>query len=160
KGQALHLQVKRPGHEQLVHLEMEPRREAGADAPTIGIIPSDSLEIADFQPPTGMEGPPTTYKPIDREEPDKKVDVLVAAVPGDQELEPVSNIFEYERILANNLDVPVIKHAIERRELSSTGDQGKAIEKFDLSLPTAHFVDLGARMEIEPIKEIRKDSPA
>src|SRR5262249_252740 len=33
-------------------------------------------------------------------------------------------------------------------------------ERFELTLPPNHFVDLGLRLEIEPVSGIRKDSPA
>ncbi len=59
KGQVLHFQVKRPGHEGLISLDLQPRRDATADSPTIGIFPSDSLEIVDFKAPPGMVNPPT-----------------------------------------------------------------------------------------------------
>ena len=36
KGQVLHFEVKRPGHEGLIGIDIQPRREATGDRPTIG----------------------------------------------------------------------------------------------------------------------------
>lgn len=159
KGQVLHFQVKRPGHEGLISLEVQPRREAKADAPTIGIVASDSLEIDDFRAPPGMEGAPTTYQALKEKERESKVDVLVAAGPVGEETVRLSTIVDYDRLLARYADRP-IKHVIERRPILPNGDHGSPIEQFELILPVNHFLDFGLRMEIEPINGIRKDSPA
>jgi regulator of sigma E protease len=159
KGQVLHFQVKRPGHEGLISLEVQPRREAKADAPTIGIVASDSLEIDDFRAPPGMEGAPTTYQALKEKERESKVDVLVAAGPVGEETVRLSTIVDYDRLLARYRDRP-IEHVIERRPILPNGDHGSPIEQFELILPVNHFLDFGLRMEIEPINGIRKDSPA
>ena len=159
KGQVLHFQVKRPGHEGLINLDVQPRREATADAPTIGIVPSDSLEIGDFQAPPGMVDAPTTYQALEGKERESKVDVLVAAGPVGEEPVRLNTIVDYDRLLARYADRP-IKHVIERRPILPSGDHGSPIEQFELILPINHFLDFGLRMEIEPINGIRKDSPA
>ena len=56
-GAGASLPGKRPGHDGLIDLDLQPRREANADRPTIGILPSDSLEIGDFLAPPGMADP-------------------------------------------------------------------------------------------------------
>jgi regulator of sigma E protease len=157
-GQILHLEVKRPGYEDPIGLDIEPRREATADAPAIGIVASDSLEISDFRPMAGMQVPPT-YPHLKPKERESKVDVLVAAGPAGQAPEPVADIFAYDRLLAKYAEEP-IQHVIERRELSPTGEHGQLLERFELTVPACHFVDFGLRLGLEPIKAIRKDSPA
>ena len=159
KGQVLHFQVKRPGHEGLISLDVQPRREATADAPTIGIVASDSLDISYFKAPPGMEGAPTTYKALEDKERESKVDVLVAAGPVGEEPVRLNTIFDYDRLLASYFERP-IKHVIERRPTLPSGDHGSPIEQFELILPVNRFLDFGLIMEIGPINGIRKDSPA
>ena len=159
KGQVLHFQVKRPGHEGLISLDVQPRREAAADAPTIGIVSSYSLEIGEFQAPPGMIGAPTTYQALKGKDRESKVDVLVAAGPVGDELVRLNTIVDYDRLLASYADRP-IKHVIERRPILPSGDYGSPIEQFELILPVNRFLDFGLRMEMEPINGIRKDSPA
>ena len=159
RGQVLHFQVKRPGHDRLISLELQPRREASADAPTIGILPISTLEIADFDAPPGMASPPTDYHPLKGKERESQVDVLVAAGPVDQEPVHLETIVEYDRLLARHAERE-IKHLIERRPISPSGQHGAATEKFELTLPRNYFLDFGLRMEIKPIDGIRKGSPA
>jgi regulator of sigma E protease len=159
KGQVLHFQVKRPGHEDLIRLDVQPRREASADAPTIGIVSSESLEIGDFTPSPGMKGAPTTYHALKGKDRESKVDVLVAAGPVGDEPVALNVIGDYDRVLARYADRE-IKHQIERRPILPSGEQGAPTEKFELILPTNYFLDFGLQMAIEPINGIRKDSPA
>ena len=44
--------------------------------------------------------------------------------------------------------------------VSPTRVHGAAIDHSVLTLPENHFVDFGFRLAIEPIRAIRKDSPA
>ena len=159
KGQVLHFQVKRAGHEGLISLDVQPRREATADAPTIGIVASDSLEIGFFKAPPGMVGAPATYQALEAKERESKVDVLVAAGPVGEDPVRLNTIIDYDRLLASYAERP-IKHVIERRPILPSGEHGSPIEQFELILPANHFLDFGLRMEIEPINGIRKDSPA
>jgi regulator of sigma E protease len=159
KGQVLHVQVRRPGVKELIRLDVQPRREATGDAPTIGIGNSDSLEIGAFRAPPGMVNPPTTYKALEPKERASQTDVLVAAGPEGEDPVRLETMFDYDRLLARYVDRP-IKHLIERRPLSPSGKHGPATQQFELTLPPTHFVDFGLRMEIEPVSGIRKDSPA
>jgi regulator of sigma E protease len=158
QGQILHLEVKRPGNEQPIGLDIQPRREATADAPTIGIISSDSLEIADFRPVAGMANP-VAYPHLKDNERESKVDVLVAAGPAGETPTLLADIFAYDRLLAKYADRP-IKHVIERRRLLSSGDHGPLLERFELLVPASRFVDFGLRLALEPVSAVRKDSPA
>jgi regulator of sigma E protease len=158
RGQVLHFQVKRPGHEGLIDLELEPRRDASADAPRIGISNCTSLNIIDFKAPPGMVGAPT-YGALKDKERETQVDVLVAAGPEGEEPTPLNHVVDYNRLVARYADRP-ITHIIERRPILPSGAQGTASERFGLTIPPNHYLDFGLRMEIEPIKGIRKDSPA
>jgi regulator of sigma E protease len=157
-GQILHFDVNRPGREQLIGVEIQPRREATGDRPTIGIRSSHSHEIGDFQPLAGMSNPPT-YHGLDRKDRKTKIDVLVAAGPAGKEPTPLTDVYQYDRLLARHATEP-IKHMIERRQMTESGAHGSVIDRFEVTLPPNQFVDFGLRMGIEPISVIRKDSPA
>jgi regulator of sigma E protease len=157
-GQILRVQLSRPGQEQPISTEIEPRRDPNTDAPTIGILPGTSLELLDFEPPPGMIDPPAFagLKGKDRE---SKVDVLVAAGPAGDAPTPLSSVTEYNQLLARLADRPIM-HVIERRELLASGEHGKTIERFERVLPPNHYVDFGMQLDIEPLSGIRRNSPA
>ena len=79
QGQVLHFEVRRPGQEDLIRVDIQPRREAKGDRPTIGIRSSHGLEIGDFRPLAGMANPPV-YHGVDLKD-RSKIDVLAAAGP-------------------------------------------------------------------------------
>ena len=60
QGQVLHFDVKRPGHEGLIDMDIQPRREAGSDDPRSACIPA-SLSLLVLSPPAGMTNPPSTH---------------------------------------------------------------------------------------------------
>ncbi len=157
RGQVLHLEVKRPGQQQLTSLEVVPRREAAANRPTIGITSQSSLVIGDFEPPAGMSDPPP-YPWMAEKDRQSKVDVLVAAGVAGEEPSPLADFHDYELLLARNAGRPIV-HRIERRLFESL-DSGSPLERFELTLPAVAFVDFGARLTLGPISAIRKDSPA
>jgi len=157
-GQVLHFEVKRPGHDGLIGLEIQPRREASSDRPTIGVGSVQSLNVVGLVPPPGMADPPNYPKLADKER-ESKVDVLVAAGPAGQEPTPLPDIFAYDRLLAKYADRP-ITHFIERRPILPSGEHGPPLGRFELTIPPNHFVDFGLQLGIEPISGIQKDSPA
>ncbi len=156
-GDKIHLRVKRPGQQGLIDLDIQPRREPTADAPTIGILQGDSLNVFDFQAPAGMVAPPA-FSPLELSDRASKADVLVAAGPVGQAPTPLATSLEYKRLLAQHPDQPIV-HVIERQSLKST-ETGPAPQRTELTLPPNHFVDFGMRLAMEPISGIRKDSPA
>jgi regulator of sigma E protease len=158
QGQVLHFEVKRPGHEGLIGMDIQPRREATSDRPTIGIIFGHSLEIGGFEPQAGMVNPPV-YHAIESKGRDSKVDVLVAAGPSGDEPVPLADNCAYDVSLARNAD-KAITHVIERRTVSPARVHGKVTDRSVLTIPTNYFVDFGIRFAIEPIRAIRKESPA
>jgi regulator of sigma E protease len=157
RGHVLHMEVKRPGQKDLVGINVQPRREASSDRPTIGIRPKASLIVGDFEPPAGMSDPPAypAMTPKDRQ---SKVDVLVAAGVAGSEPLPMTDYHDYEFLLAKNPRRPIV-HRIERRLFESL-ESGPALETFEVTLPPAQFIDLGARFTAGPISAIAKDSPA
>jgi regulator of sigma E protease len=157
QGQALHFEVKRPGRDRPIGLDIQPRREAGSDRPTIGVGPSMSLNVGLFDPPAGMDNPPE-YPKVEASEGPRPVDTLVAVGPPGEAATAIEDIRQYERLLARYRDQPLV-HVIQRRE-GPLDAPGKELGRFEVNLPPAKFVDFGARLTIEPISGIQKDSPA
>jgi len=157
RGQVLHMEIKRPGQRDLKSVEVQPRREAASNRPTIGIRPKSSLLIGEFEPPAGMSHPPP-YPAIAEKDRQSQVDVLVAAGVAGQEPAPLADFHDYELLLARNAGRPIV-HKIERRLFESL-DRGPPLQRFELTLPAVPFVDFGARLAFGPISGIRKDSPA
>ncbi|MGP0066846.1 MAG: site-2 protease family protein, partial [Isosphaeraceae bacterium] len=157
QGQVLHFGIERPGHQGLIEMDLQPRREPKRDKPTIGIIPSENLEIADFTAPAGMKDPPAYTRP-DGKQAEKTVDTLVAAGPVGQEPTKLTEALEYQRLLARYLDRPIV-HVIERRPADSAED-AQALERIEVTLPPNRLVDFGFRLTTEPISAIRRGSPA
>ena len=137
EGQSLHLAVRRPGHDGPFELNIEPRREAHSDRPTMGILQSESLEIGGFLSPPGMVNPPS-YPSVPERARTKKVDVLVSAGPSGQEPVRLTDSFAYDRLLQKYADKPITHH-IECRPILANGDEGAPIEKFELTLPPNQF---------------------
>ncbi len=154
-GDVLHLEVKRPGQSQVMAMDIEPRRETDMDRPTIGVSGGRGLMVFDFQPPAGMESPPT-YPKISDSERKSKIDYLVAAAPQGKDPKSLPSYEEYARMVAANPDAP-ITHVIERRRIGEPPDSG---EKFEVVIPPCRFVDFGLRFTIQPVTCVKRDSPA
>jgi regulator of sigma E protease len=158
RGQVLHFQVKRPGHSGLLALDIQPRREANGDRPTIGFVSSSSLKVLGLLPPAGMLDAPR-YPGVSAKERDKKVDVLVEAGPAGAPPAELTGVEAYDALLARHARESVT-HKFERRSILSSGDDGPVLETFELTLPFNHFVDFGMRMGFDAISGIRGGSPA
>jgi regulator of sigma E protease len=156
-GQALHFDVRRPDHEGLIGVEIQPRRETGSDRPTIGVLPGTSLNVGLLLLPASMKNPPE-YPQAEATEEMGPVDTLVAVGPPGHDPTPVDDIRQYHGLLARCRDQALV-HVIERRE-GTVDAPGKVLNRFDVTFPPANFVDFGFRMTFEPIAAIRKDSPA
>jgi regulator of sigma E protease len=157
-GQVLRFQVKRPGRTELINLEIEPRREANGDRPTIGFVSSSSLRVLGFIPPSGMKDPPR-YHRLAAGELETKVDVLISAGPSGGELVQLTDVDAYHALLAKHARQPVT-HKFERRSILPSGDDGPVLEQFELTFPPNHFVEFGLRMAFDAINGIRSGSPA
>jgi regulator of sigma E protease len=158
QGQALRFEVKRPDHENLLGLDIQPRRETGSDRPVIGVRPSSSLNIGILSLPVGMKNPPVYPQSEVSEDAHPVIDTLMAVGPAGQEPTPVRDIVQYYRLLARFRGQPLV-HVIERREWTDDAP-GKVLNRLEVTFPPANFVDFGFRMSFEPIAAIRKDSPA
>jgi regulator of sigma E protease len=156
-GQVLHFEVKRPGHDGLLAMDVPPQREGDSDRPTIGIAQGTSLLIIAFEPPSGMANAPA-YPPIATEDRESMIDLLLAAGPVGEVPTPLTEISQYDRLLAKFANKP-ITHVIERRRFPSF-DKGPPLKRFEVTLPPAQFLDFGLRLKIEPCTAVRKDSPA
>lgn len=157
KDQTLHFEVKRPGQDGLIGLDIQPRREKGSDRPTIGVRPSLGTNVVAFEPPAGMPDPPA-YPKAQRTGGPRPVDTVVAVGPTGQPPTTIEEVGQYERLLARYRESPLL-HVISRRE-GPLDAPGKELERFEITLPPVKFVDFGARLTIEPISGIQKDSPA
>jgi regulator of sigma E protease len=149
QGQVLHFEVKRPGQDTPVPIDIEPRREGNAEVPGIGISPSSSLTVFGFEPPAGvtddLNSPRALLKPKDR---------VVAVGPHGQEPSKVLDALDWNRKLSKyrDKDIDVV---VERPTEGST-----AVKTETVTLPPNRFVDFGFRLKIEPIKAIRGGSIA
>ena len=56
-GQVLHFDLKRPGQKELISLNIEPRREATAEMPSIGICPGQQPDPRPYPPSIPRPGP-------------------------------------------------------------------------------------------------------
>jgi regulator of sigma E protease len=157
-GQVIHFRVKRPGQTGLIDIDLEASREGGSDRPTIGVIAGHSLDILDFRGPAGMADPPK-YDPVPDKEFQSKGDVVVSGGPVGETPTPLANAFEYDRLINTNRDRPLMFH-VERRAIEENESTGRVLESHDLTVPRNYFVDFGARLTMEPISAVRKDSPA
>jgi regulator of sigma E protease len=102
---------------------------------------------------------PPKYEPVPEKEFASKVDVVAAAGSADETPAPLANALEYERMVTTDRDRPVT-FRIERRAVEENESSGPVLETHDLTLPRNYFVDFGARLTMEPIVAVRKDSPA
>ncbi|MBX6313331.1 MAG: site-2 protease family protein [Isosphaeraceae bacterium] len=160
-GQALRLDIRRAGQEELLHLTVSPYRTAHYDIPTIGIGPSPSLALSTLQPfslPPGMEGAPKG--------PDggfQPGDTVIALGPAGETPTPVASPEELNRLLSRYANRPidvVVERAAKDRDKGKGVAKGPTPKQATITVPVNHFVDFGLRLAIEPIVAIRPDSPA
>ena len=160
-GQVVHLDLERPGRKDRISVDVEPRREADNDRPTIGIGFAEDLNLAPKSPylaPPGLDGavpmPDGGFRGGDR---------IVAVGPADEEARPVASVRELNRLMAEFRDKP-LTFVVERSasDDASTVAGGKAggPAKARVTLPPNRFLDLGARMTMGPIAAIQGGSEA
>jgi regulator of sigma E protease len=159
-GQVVHFDLKRTGQDEPISVAIEPRREANAEVPGIGIYPSDSLILGakpykPFVAPAGPDGPLKDaqggFQPGDR---------VVAVGPSGETPTRVSDIFEFHKIVARNRAKPIdVVVAREPGAGEARAGSGSAAEA-TVTLPPNRFVDFGFRLAVEPIAGVRGGSPA
>jgi regulator of sigma E protease len=151
-GEVLHLEIKRPGRKDPLPLDIEPRREPGAEMKTMGIIPADDVVIA--EPP--YVAPPGVLDSAALKVPLKSGDRIVAVGPEGGEAVPISNAHGLYALLARYRNQP-LEVVLERT--SGTGTEVKTTTLHAV-VPPARFVDFGFRLAHEGILAVRADSPA
>jgi regulator of sigma E protease len=152
-GQVLRFDVKRPGQERPIALDIEPRRNKGSNFPAIGVLPGESLVLAKppYLKPAGVEASPKGPAPGLEEK-----DRVVAAGPEGQAPVPVADVTALNRLLAEHRARPLVVR-VERRR--GHGASRKTV-KHEVTLPPTRVVDFGFRLAIEPVADIREGSPA
>ena len=158
-GQVLHLQLKRPGQDGLVAVNIEPKRGENSDHPTVGIAPSRSLDFAKppFAAPAGIVEDPKTDGPGL-----KAGDSIVAVGPVGSEPTPVENVLMLQDFFSKHLDKP-LNLVVNRKKLDEQGkplDANAAPEKVTIVLQPNRFVDFGMRFQIKGLAAVRKGSIA
>jgi regulator of sigma E protease len=156
-GQTLRLGINRPGQDGLMTMAFEPRREKSADTPTIGIVPSKSLDLArpPFIRPPGTDAKAENPK-AETLQPD---DRLIAVGPAGgvlTELTPEDSL-GFDLVASVNRGVPLT--AVFQRPAPKDKPAEKTT-RVELTFPVNHFLDFGLRMEMGPISAIRGSSPA
>jgi regulator of sigma E protease len=147
-GQVLRLELKKIGRDRPVAVEVQPRRERTAEHPTIGVLPSESLELDPDRPflaPAGMEGDPKALEKAFR-----KGDKVTGIGPAGGPITPVADSAELKGLLVKYRDRPVDV------EVQSDTDSAKRT----VTLPPNRFVSFGFRPAVGPINGIRDGSPA
>ena len=149
--QQVTLSVKRPGVDGPLTMPIIPVRGDKADAPTIGVLESDSLILDKDKPyirPPGADGP----GPKQGEIPGEGKVVEVGPVGGT--MVAVVDVTAFDRILAENREVPV---AITI-EVPTKPDSKSAPNRTQAILPVTRVTTLGLRLTTGPITSIQKGS--
>jgi len=165
QGQVIHFDLKRPGRAALIGMDIEPRREATADVPGIGIAPSLGLTLAGppyglpFRAPAGL-----AEAPADPTAGLRAGDKVVAVGPAGETPTPVHDVQEYYQVAARHTTGPLTL-VVERKTPAAGGKTAgdlptTTVTKADVALPPNRFVDFGFRLSSEPIVGVRNGSPA
>ncbi len=155
RGQVIHFTVERPGVERPMDFAIEPRRDADADQPTIGVRPAYSLDVGDDQPPAGAVEPLKLPWPED-----KRVELLVvsAAAPTGETPAAIASYEDFQRLSTRNRD-KALDVVFQPRTFVGKPVPG-APEELKATVPPSRFVDFGLRFAPGPITAIREGSPA
>lgn len=153
-GAILHLKVKRPGQEELVSVDVEPRREADADMKTMGIaLPADTtVAKPPYIRPAGLDRDPESVKEL------KPDDHIVAIGPKDGKTEPAPDTFAFLTLLSKYRSEPI--QVVVERKAKETGKTEQTTKQISINLPAVPFVDFGFRLGHQAINAIRPGSPA
>ena len=156
-GQLIHFEVKRPGVDAEIPMDIEPRRDSGADFPGIGVAPSRSLTLADppFRAAPGLD--PSVKLP-DAQAGLRPDDEIVALGVGDETPTPVADVQGLYALLARYQAEPVTL-TVRRKGKGAAGSTADAATA-TATLPPNRFVDFGLRFKAEPVAVVRAGSPA
>ena len=158
EGQKLHFKVKRRGHDGLIPIDVEARREPNRDAPTIGISESAGLTLANppFRTPVGLANDST--QPWSVLKVDDEIKSVSLSADANAEKIPVEDAQSLFTLLAKHEAVPLTFHLLRKPEAKSKESTGETV--LSVTLPPNRFLDFGFRLTIEPISTIRPGSPA
>lgn len=153
-GQKVHFEVKRPGVQDLVPIDVEPKRNDSSPVPSIGVGPARSLKLADppFLAPAGMAVEKGWKSGL------RTNDLLVAFGPAGEEAQPIKEGDDWQRRMVAARSRPLAM-VFERRPEPIEGRKAQP-ETVKVTLPPEHMVDFGFRLTIDPIAAIRPGSPA
>jgi regulator of sigma E protease len=161
--QVLTFAVRRPGVDSPIDLAIRPERDPNQEMPTIGIALPQSLKLYEAEPflrPPGMEeAPGGEFQGGDR---------ILQAGPEGEQPGPVESPRDLHRLLDQHRGRPLT--FVVARSASKGGDEAatstdeteeaEATSRASITLPPAHFVDFGLRLNPGPVVALRKDSPA
>jgi regulator of sigma E protease len=149
-GEALRLEMKRPGLDQPFVVLVEPRTEPGVPLPRVGLGSSNSLVLGD---------PPSIKLPgmadLDPKPELHPGEMVVGVGPVDGTIQPVLDWIELNRWLTLMRASSIrLELRPANAEVTSFGPTRSVV------LPANPKLETGLRMEIGPIDSVRKDSPA
>jgi regulator of sigma E protease len=153
KGQVVHLDLKRPGRDDLISIQVEPRREASAERPTVGINPSFGLELMSDEP---YQAPPATEGKLEGRF--EKGDRIVRVGPVGETPEPVTDEMDLDRILAKFPKKPLT--VVVERGAGRKAPRGATPQTVSVTVPPHHFLDFGFRLRIGPLAAVQGGSIA
>ncbi len=157
QGQVIDFKVKRPDVEGTLDFPIQPKREATSDRPTIGITPGASLDVIDYQPPAGtVDAPKFPWPPRSAE----LLATIVAAGPAGEPPVAVDSIEAFRLLSARHRSKPLEVTLEQRPFKRNKEEEATQPPRVTVTLPPNHVVDLGFRLEFEPIRAIQKNSPA
>ncbi len=154
-NQVVRFTVKRPGEEAERAVDIAPRRDPGANMPTVGMRGPLGLDLVAEAP---SEAPPGVA--VDKANPKlglKGDDRVVAVGPEGGPLEPVADHAALVRKLDACKDRPLVV-AVERK--APNAPKGATPERVQVTVPVHRFFDFGLRLTPGPVAAIRPGSPA
>jgi regulator of sigma E protease len=152
-GESLHMTVERPGVDDPVTLDVEPRRQGDAEMKTMGIVPIADLELGGplpLLPPAGLD--PAQAGRLQGVL--KDGDRVVAAGPEGEAPATVGDSVQLHEILSTYRDRPVVL------DVKREGAKGAAATELKLTIPPVPVADLGIALTLGPIVALQPDSPA
>jgi regulator of sigma E protease len=142
-GQVVHLDVKRPGEANLVRIGVEPRTRKSDDAPTIGVIPANSLEL---------DGPPTGPLADKLKRGDKLVSI---GVTGSEPIPIETDAALLDFLCRHRAEPLVATFAIAHKDKPGVFEGEVRVE-----IPPVPLVALGLRLMPGPVAAVQPGSPA
>jgi regulator of sigma E protease len=139
--QKIKFELKRPGQAELVRVEIEPKRVGKAQAPSVGLRTSQSLELGGKQPASLVSG-----------------DRVTAIGPKGAKPVSVDSVLGLDAILTKERAQPLV--VVAEREPSEVDHDKKPKERVEATLEPKKFIDFGMWMTLGPVIAIRPDSPA